>query len=1104
MKGKGLVRAPLRAFVLALVIGCSAPTEDGEQREPAEISATSRAAFGRVAERFGARWLPAREADTPGSQRRIGARVAAEWRVESAGGLEVRVAHARARDVAREDIAGYAFYRDGLAPAIHLLAAETADGVEDYVAFERAPANSSVDYRVELGGVAGLRLIANTLEFLDSAGAPRLRMAPPLLVDREKQRVFADVSVVGCAYDNDPRAPWGRPVTAPGASACTIRVSWSDDIAYPALLDPAWTTTGSLPNPKARHSATLLADGRVLAAGGVHAFSEEDDVTSASALLYDPASGTWAATGSLPAGRTQHSAVLLNDGRVLVAGGSVWNSSVTNSLVYSPTTGTWSTGPTMNRFRYSRPGIARLAEGRVLVVGGASETGTTAEVYNPTSNTWTLAGNSSVHHDLARVTLTQLNDGRFLVTGGNNSEIYDPAASTFSTSRTRNSAYTTATLLADGRVLGLGGGTYAAALYDPSTHVWKSTAPLARVQSWPSATLLSDGAVLVTGGTDVATGTYTGSEIFAPGSNLTESNSNTRAVKLSSGKILLVGGESGWSVPTNRVHVYEHVATPVVTSEYKFAPENDPSVASIPTELWATVYRPQTLVSGKSYPLVLFIHGRHDTCRSNTPPYLDDNNDYATTGACPTGYTVIRNQDGYAYAAEELARRDFIVVSINWNRLVAAPPEDEDPNDSVLRLVDKHLKKLSAWNAGTEVTPSSIGTSLQAHLDFTNVGAVGHSRGALVALDAANGSEITPGVPLDVKVVVALAGVDAEDFAFYSNPTNVKWVGVIAYCDNDSGDTGVRPFDRVFQLAETQATIKSTWAVRGANHNFFNSEWHVSESTGCAGPSNPALFAPGDTGSVSQRQTGFQAIVAAILGNVGPGADSAHNRLFDPLYPLPLAFPRIDRGYLPSSSSTYGKVLENFDKATGINSSNNANTTSNVTVQHRNALDLSFNPDGASAHASAAPLAGNFGFARITWTSSGTNRYFQANVAASGSSTSLSSCSTLDFRVDRTPSALNSTTNTSFSVSLVTSSGTESNKVTVGGANAAYVRLDGPSGVATAGSPEYRAFFQTARIPLSAFTGISLSSVRSVRFTFSGSTTGEIFLSNVRASKPSP
>jgi hypothetical protein len=184
-----------------------------------------------------------------------------------------------------------------------------AEGTEDYVVFDRRPAREELRYSVDVSRVAGLRLVSNTLEFLDEGGAPRLRVAPPYVVDAHGVRSDARLAVDGCAYDTDTSGPWGRPVTRAGATRCSVRVTWSG-VAYPAIVDPLWTATGSMTVARYLHTATLLNSGKVHFAGG----------GMPSAELFD-GTGSFAATGSMTTSRNRHTAILLPSGKVLIAGG---------------------------------------------------------------------------------------------------------------------------------------------------------------------------------------------------------------------------------------------------------------------------------------------------------------------------------------------------------------------------------------------------------------------------------------------------------------------------------------------------------------------------------------------------------------------------------------------------------------------------------------------------------------------------------------------------------------------------------------------------------------------------------------------------------------
>src|SRR4030095_10018389 len=154
-----------------------------------------------------------------------------------------------------------------------------------------------------------------------------------------------------------------------------------------------WTMTGSLNTARSLHTATLLLNGQVLVVGG--GGNELLD----SAELFDPNTGTWNVTGHLKTARFLHTATLLSDGRVMVAGGwvgqSVQTRAVTNTAeLYDPATGTWSATGTMTVARGGHTATL-LSNGKVLITGGGdmfSPSFNQTELYDPASDTWSRTG----------------------------------------------------------------------------------------------------------------------------------------------------------------------------------------------------------------------------------------------------------------------------------------------------------------------------------------------------------------------------------------------------------------------------------------------------------------------------------------------------------------------------------------------------------------------------------------------------------------------------------------------------------------------------------------------------------------------------------------
>lgn len=224
------------------------------------------------------------------------------------------------------------------------------------------------------------------------------------------------------------------------------------------IYDPAtgvWSSAGNpgvlLFSPK----AVLLADGRVLVAGGLGA-----GMTSV-AVVYDPATNAWRSAGALITVRLFHSITLLPNGRALVAGGLGFQP-LRTAETYDPSANRWALTGELTTPRFDHQAIL-LVNGKVLVAGGLSadvNTSITAELYDPAIGQWGATGNSSAFR--IGQTLTLLPNGKVLAAGGlpaNVAEVYDPATGSWTLSAALGEARHrhTATLLPNGNVLVVAG-----------------------------------------------------------------------------------------------------------------------------------------------------------------------------------------------------------------------------------------------------------------------------------------------------------------------------------------------------------------------------------------------------------------------------------------------------------------------------------------------------------------------------------------------------------------------------------------------------------------------------------------------------------------------
>lgn len=286
-------------------------------------------------------------------------------------------------------------------------------------------------------------------------------------------------------------------------------ISATDFIVTTASAN-SWVATGSMNDARDGHTATLLNNGKVLVVGGTKRMSDNSYSTLGTCELYDPVTEKWTATGSLNVDniRSYHTATLLPNGKVLVTGGFVESTQtiLATCALYDPGTGQWTATGALNEKRFFHT-TTLLNNGKVLATGGYTAG---CEIFDPATGQWTTTGAMSAIHSLHTATL--LTNGKVLVIGGEQGrgssatcELYDPATSTWSLAAPMPQGHSqhTAALLPNGNVLVIGGvGSNASGYltYDPAANQWTDRRSAFYQRYWHASTLLPSGTVLTTGG----------------------------------------------------------------------------------------------------------------------------------------------------------------------------------------------------------------------------------------------------------------------------------------------------------------------------------------------------------------------------------------------------------------------------------------------------------------------------------------------------------------------------------------------------------------------------------------------------------------------------
>ncbi len=564
----------------------------------------------------------------------------------------------------------------------------------------------------------------------------------------------------------------------------------------------------------------------------------------------------------------------------------------------------------------------------------------------------------------------------------------------------------------------------------------------------------------------------------------------------------------------------------VSTQEYDYGDSAfQPTGFPIPVELRGDVHYPTDLSKGP-FPLVIFMHGAHNTCYDNEQDYFQ--------WPCDPGRSPLPSYRGYDYAANVLASHGYIVVSISANGISTHDNQTDDGGmNARAQLLQRHLdqwKTFNAGGAGSFVDGRSFGSLFVGKVDMNNIGTMGHSRGGEGVARYISYNRTQPS-PYNVRAALLLApSNDNRELV-----ENVALGVVLPYCDGDLIDLqGVHYYDDARYSSANDATPKHSFLVMGANHNFYNTvwtpglfpvgtsdDWRTTTPPGIDPLLYPSLTPDPYCGASSQRlsdaeqrRTGITLITAffrtylghekqfmdILTGDVAPPPSATTATIHASYHPA--SNKRLDINRLDSKSREIINSLGGATSQVGL-------STYDICGADSSEAKCLAEPDQRQPHTSNFNTLNNkLGLSqlKLRWDNNGDWYENQLPVGQHN----IRAYGVLQFRVgvNFVDSPMGQTQD--FEIELRDGAGARASVLVSRYSNALFYPPGDPSRIFFINSyalgnsfenPVPRLFLNTVRIPLSQFKGVDLSNITAIRFNFNQTPQGAVMISDLALAK---